>query len=141
MTVSLRHRLPYITVMSLAAGLLTLHAVDAWLARAWPDLTASALLVAALLAATIRFGTWRPALPRTAGRYEIVASTHGGCYVRCNRCDTIVLPFARTLTLPRMWTYTHLHTIAACEPRRRTDPENTRRLLPCRIPRPRKPTP
>lgn len=72
-------------------------------------------------------------MPDWTHRFEllVVPATPGGlpaAVVRCNRCDATVLPRAAKITLPRLLSYTHTHTALACEPRRKTDPEDTRRL-------------
>lgn len=137
---TLRERAPYVALLSVGGALLALHALDAGRAGQWVELGITAVVAAgcALGAVLMALGggweEWK--VPPWARRYELVGAAVS---LRCNQCDTDVLPPVGKVTLPRVMTYAHVHSTTACE-RNRTAREGgvTDRLSPCRIKRARK---
>lgn len=130
-----RQKVPYVFLLSLGGAMLCFLALDSWLNGLLIQmgsalLAGAALMTAAAVLALKMPGSW---MPEWARRYELVAvGRPAGVVLRCNRCDTSVLPPGREITLPRVLTYAYTHLTLACEPRRATDPDDTRRLDPDR---------
>lgn len=126
-----RHRLTYVWVLSMAGAFLALHALDAGLAGEWVELGAAVVIAAACLMAAAGLvltagQEWQP--PRWAGRFELVGAAFS---LRCNQCDTDVLPPVFTATLPRVLAYAHVHSSSACERNRAVrDGGDTDRIIP-----------
>jgi hypothetical protein len=129
--VSVRARAPFIIVLSLAFALLGYAALTAWLGGYVAHTVAFAVVSAAAAVMAVRLAMYRGRVPEWSHRFEMTADgATGGVAARCNRCDTTVMLSPGTMTLPRVLTYAQLHTTASCEPRRLSDPESTRRLIP-----------
>lgn len=127
---TLRARIPFIVIMSLSGGLLLLYAVVAWQLRDWGYFVASTALAGSLLTSSALLA-WTPGrgrIPPWATRFEVVGAA---VELRCNQCDTTVVPPVVRAPLPRLLTYAYLHTRTACRRRREVQPgPDTRRIAP-----------
>lgn len=132
-----RQRIPYVFLLALCGALLAASAWRTWMRGDYLTFSVNAAATVTALVATAVLALRKPGswVPEWARRFETVAVQHPGggppvCVLRCNRCDATVLPSAPQLTLPRQLTYAHVHATLACDPRRATDPEDTRRIGP-----------
>jgi hypothetical protein len=137
--VTLARRAPYVVVLGLAGGLLGLHTYDAVAAGEWVEVWLAGVVAAAALVHAVFLGLRggpRPwTVPEWARRFEVEGAA---LTVRCNHCDTDVLPPVFTAALPRLLTYAHVHTTTACQRNRQTqDGPTTARLRPARVRRAR----
>lgn len=136
---TLHQRAPYVVGLATSGTLLLLAAWGEWnhgnLVAMGVEVAWAVLVL--VLAAVLALRNPDQLIPDWAHRFELVAvgktEDRAGrippaVVLRCNRCDATVLPRAVKVTLPRLLSYAWSHTVLACEPRRATDPEDTRRI-------------
>jgi hypothetical protein len=132
---TLRARLPVLVIVSLGGALLLLYAVLAALEHRWPDMAVTGAVGLAHGVAALWLAMSGDQPPPWAARFEVETVTYGGSRMRCNRCDSLVFPFARRITLTRLIRYAFLHTVLTCDPARDGDAADvTQRLRRPQLP-------
>ncbi len=120
MNLTLKQRLPFIIAMSMGGAAALGAAVEMYLDGQTGNAILQSVVGVCVLWSAVSFARLPNTVPAWAHRFEVVAAAEGGHLLRCNRCDTTVLPWAAAATLPRLWLYAEVHYTQACpvnEPR------------------------